>query len=253
MNKRLSILSLMLGLFVSATLFTACGGDDDDNGGGNGGSSKRIVKVIETEGDWKAESSFSYDAQGRVTRIVCNETGTQPRTSETNYQYSEGQIISKKVSESQNNTSTITYTYTLANGLIVKEVKEQNSSKKTTTYSYDDNGYLASLSTWGTNTQSSTMNFVWENGNLTQLDSRKWTYSSTPWPQGMAFYYKGSNIDYILQASGFFGKMSKMMPSSYDSGSGSSWTFDYAVSGGVITMMTINNKGNKDVTSYVWQ
>ena len=255
MKKSYLILSLMFGLLVSAA-FTACGSDDDDNagGGGKGGSTKRIVKMVETEGDWKAESSFSYDAQGRVTRIVCNETGTHPRVSETNYQYSEEHIISKEVAESQGYTSNTTYTYTLASGLIVKENKEQNGSKKTTTYSYDDNGYLASLSTWGSSTQSSTKSFVWENGNLTQLDSRKWTYSSTPWPQGMMFYYKGSNIDYILQATGFFGKMSKMMPSSYDSGDKSAWSFEYAVSNGYITTMTIVNKdGDKDVTSFVWE
>lgn len=256
MNKRFSVLSLTLGLLVSSFAFTACGSDDDDNagGGGKGGSTKRIVKMVVTEWDWKAESSFSYDAQGRVTRIVCNETGTYPRVSETNYQYSEEHIISKEVAESPGYTSNITHTYTLASGLIVKEIEEQNGRKTTTTYSYDDNGYLASLSTWDSSTQSSTKSFVWENGNLTQLDSRKWTYSSTPWPQGMIFYYKGSNIDYILQATGFFGKMSKMMPSSYDSGDKSGWSFEYAVSNGYITTMTIVHKyGDKDVTSFVWE
>jgi len=49
MNKRLSILSLMLGLLVSFALFTACGSDDDD-----GGSSNPIV------GTWWIEKSGQY-------------------------------------------------------------------------------------------------------------------------------------------------------------------------------------------------
>ena len=254
MKKSYFILSLMFGLLVSAT-FTACGRDDDDNaGGGKGGFTKRIVKMVETGGNWEGEMSISYDAQGRVTRFLSIETGNHPTTSEKTYQYSGEQIISKEVEESQNSTSIVTYTYTLANGLIVKEVEEQNGRKITTTYSYDDNGYLASLSIWGNNTQSSTKNFVWENGNLTQLDSRKWTYSSIPWPQGMIFNYNGSNIDYLLQATGFYGKLPKMMPSSYDSGEKRSWSVEYAVSNGYITTMTvIQNDGDKDVTSFVWE
>ena len=52
MKKSYFILSLMFGLLVSAT-FTACGSDDDDNaGGGKGGSTKRIVKMVETGGNW---------------------------------------------------------------------------------------------------------------------------------------------------------------------------------------------------------
>ena len=47
MNKRLSILSLMLGLLVSVALFSACGSDDDD-------SSNPIV------GTWWIEKGGNY-------------------------------------------------------------------------------------------------------------------------------------------------------------------------------------------------
>ena len=45
MNKKLSILSLLFGLFVCATVFSACGGDDDNNKS----SSNPLV------GTWRAE------------------------------------------------------------------------------------------------------------------------------------------------------------------------------------------------------
>ena len=254
MNKRLSILSLMAGLLVCSSVFVACGGDDgDEKGGGGGGSSQHIVKMIDEDGSSKYEYSISYDGQGRVSRIVTSQTGSYLSSTETTYQYSADQIITKSVYESKGYTSNETHTYTLANGLIVKDVDVQNSYRATTTFSYDADGYLASMSEWGDGIESSTKNFVWKDGNLTQLDGRSWTYSSTPWPKGMFFYYKGTNMDKVLFALGYLGKTPKTMPSKYDSGSGTGWTFEYAVSGGVITMMTINNKGNKEVTSYVWQ
>ena len=45
MNKKLSILSLLFGLFVCVTVFSACGGDDDNNKP----SSNPLV------GTWRAE------------------------------------------------------------------------------------------------------------------------------------------------------------------------------------------------------
>ena len=39
MKKSLSVLSLLFGLFVCVTVFSACGGDDEPSSGGNNGSS----------------------------------------------------------------------------------------------------------------------------------------------------------------------------------------------------------------------
>lgn len=247
----------MFGLLVSAA-FTACGSDDDDNagGGGKGGSTKRIVKIVETEEDWKSESSISYDAQGRVTRIVCNETD---RTSEITYQYSDEQITSKEVQERKGgSTKTETHTYTLANGQIIKDVEVNsgtNSNSNTTRlYSYDENGYLASTSYWGSNVQNKTKDFVWEDGNLVELDYDSWAYSTTPWNQGI-FFYLVPNVDRVLFGLGYYGKLPKMMPSKSEDTIYHTWdSYEYVVTNGLITAINITDyKNRKGAVSFVWE
>ena len=58
MKKTISFLSLLFGLFVCVTAFSACGGDDEPSSGGNSGSgssdtpqtSKHVSKIITEEG-----------------------------------------------------------------------------------------------------------------------------------------------------------------------------------------------------------
>ena len=205
--------TMLLALLVCGTAFVACGGDDDDNNGGyNGGgssSSSRIIKITEEEGGTKFESIISYDSQGRISRIVTTETGNNNSTSEMTYQYSNEQITSKYIKESQSYTTNETHTYTLSNGLIVKDIEVQNDMKTTTIYSYNGNGYLTSLSQWGDVIASSTKDFVWTNGNLTSMDGREFKYSNTPWNKGMFFHFKGSNMDGYLWSGGYWGNTPK--------------------------------------------
>ena len=56
MNKKLSILSLLFGLFVCVTLFSACGGDDDDD---NGSSSNPIVGTWWVEKESKGQLKYT--------------------------------------------------------------------------------------------------------------------------------------------------------------------------------------------------
>ena len=59
MKKSISFLSLLFGLFVCVTAFSACGGDDEPSSGGNSGSgssdtpqtSKHVSKIITEEGN----------------------------------------------------------------------------------------------------------------------------------------------------------------------------------------------------------
>ena len=86
MKKSLSVLSLLFGLFVCVTVFSACGGDDEPSSGGNNGSSnnnqtpsnpqstKHIVKIITERGNTFIESSLFYDSQGRVRKIIKTKT-----------------------------------------------------------------------------------------------------------------------------------------------------------------------------------
>ena len=98
MKKTISFLSLLFGLFVCVTAFSACGGDDEPSSGGNSGSgssdtpqtSKHVSKIITEEGNSIIESTLTYDSQGRVTKIIQTETAPSFNTySEITYQYGE--------------------------------------------------------------------------------------------------------------------------------------------------------------------
>lgn len=150
MRKLISILSLIFGLLVSVTAFIACGGDDEPSSGGNNGSSnnnqtpsnpqstKHIVKIITGRGNTFIESSLFYDSQGRVRKIIKTKTaGTGENSySETEYQYDEMFIVSKMEKDG------VTHSYTLENGLIVKDEEKGSNSSTTRTFSYDVNPTL---------------------------------------------------------------------------------------------------------------
>ena len=168
------------------------------------------------------------------------------------YQYSNEQITCKYIKESQSYTTNETHTYTLSNGLIVKDIEVQNNMETTTIYSYNGNGYLTSLSQWGDVIASSTKDFVWTNGNLTSMDGREFKYSNTPWNKGMFFNFKGSNMDGYLWSGGYWGNTPKYMPSQdvYKN-----WTYNYETSNGLVTRitMTVNKTGEKVISSIVWE
>ena len=267
MKKSLSILSLLFGLFVCVTLFSACGGDDEPSSGGNGGSgssdtpqtSKHVAKIITEEGNSFYESSFTYDSQGRVTKVTETLSGTGTNSySETEYQYGEMLIISKMTREEtltngQFITHSETHSYTLDNGRIVKDEEKQGSSlnstisSRTDTFSYDANNYLSSINT--------TM-LTWSDGNLTELGNRSFEYSNYPWVKGFPLYLESSNMDANLFAIGYYGNIPKNLPSKTSRTSGA--TYDYTFEGSYVTKVVItpfveNNKSHKSISTIIWE
>lgn len=255
MKKGVSILSLIFGLFVCATVFSACSkSDDDTSSGGNSGSSKHIAKILSEEA-YLYETSFTYDAQGRVTKIIETETAPDFNTySETTYQYGEMTIISKMIEErtyssGQINSRSETHSYTLENGLIVKD---KDDDYRTTTFSYDSNNYLKSI------TDSETKMLTWSNGNLIKMGDRSYEYSSYPWPKGFPFYLKGSNVDANLFAIGYYGNIPKNLPSKYTYSETSGFTYEYSFEGGYVTKVVITpfvetNKIQKSISTIIWE
>ncbi len=82
MNKRLSILNLMLGMLLCVAFLTACGGDDVDGStqivdGVNVNNGKKITNLTISqdypEYNAKVEYLFKieYDSKGRLSRILC--------------------------------------------------------------------------------------------------------------------------------------------------------------------------------------
>ena len=263
MNKRFSFLSLLLGLFICVTVFSACGSDNEPSSGGNSGSgssetpqsSKPVVKITTEEGSSFYESSYTYDSQGRVTKIIGTESGTSTNSySEIEYQYGEMLIVSKMkekgtYSNGQSFTFSETHSYTLENGRIVKDEEKQNSSSSTDIFSYDANNYLTSIDT---------KILTWSDGNLIKLGDRSYEYSSYPWPKGFPFSLKGSNMDANLIAIGYYGNIPKKLPSKYTYSETSGFTYEYSFEGGYVTKVVITpfvetNKIHKSISTIIWE
>lgn len=288
MKKKLSVLSLLFGLFVCVTAFSACGGGDEPSSGGNNGSSnnnqtsgnnqtpstpqssKHVAKIITEEESSFYESSFTYDSQGRVTKVIKTQSGTGTNSySETEYQYGEMLIISKMKGEGtysngQSFTRTESHSYTLENGRIVKDEEKQGSSLNSTSsswteiYSYDANNYLSSMSATGSNIVSDTKKLTWSDGNLIKLGNRSFEYSNYPWTKGFFLYLDGSNMDANLFAMGYYGNIPKNLPSKTIASETSGYTYDYTFEGSYVTKVVItpfveNNKSHKSISTIIWE
>ena len=73
MKKIISILCLTIGLFVSVTAFTACGGDDDENIISSPDSQEAVKSKHITRVDYQGmdlECIINYDTKGRVSSFV---------------------------------------------------------------------------------------------------------------------------------------------------------------------------------------
>ena len=276
MNKRFSFLSLLFGLFTCVTVFSACGSDNEPSSGGNSGSgssetpqsSKHVVKITTEEGNAFYESSFSYDSQGRVTKIIETESGAGTNShSEKTYQYGEMLIVTKSVMEvtysnGQSSSLSESHSYTLENGRIVKDEEIQasngNSSSSIETFSYDANNNLSSISSKGSNIESETKIITWSDGNLIKLGNRLFEYSNYPWAKGFPFYLKGSNTDANLFAMGYYGNIPKNLQSKTYTSEKSGWTFDYTLEGNYVTKVVVTplvetNKSQKSISTIVWE
>ena len=248
--KRIHLLqSLMIGIVLFLGL-TSCGGDDEsDNENGGKASSKRIVKIVEENGEY--ESVFTYDSKGRVVRVVQTEYYSKGSTvSELTYQYSDTHIESYE----DDGFWSCTHTYTLLDGLIVKDVEEQfnngrSVSKMTTIYTYDNDGYMTSLTQRGDG-YTDTLDLVWKDGNLMSLAGHSYSYSNIPWHKGMFFYLKGSDMDPYLAPAGFWGKLPKYMPSK---DSFNSVNYEYSLSGGFIVEIKYIEGSYTMISTYTWE
>ena len=232
--KRIKVLTiLMLGLMLSIGM-TSCGSDEED-GNDNGGStsSKRIVKIVEYANEsLEVESVYTYDSEGRVIRVVQTDYGARGGTtvSEITYQYSDTRIECVE----DDGYRSYSHTYTLSNGLIVKEEEKQVNngridSNNTIIYTYDSDGYMTSITSRGD--EAYVVNIDWKDGNLTRLKDHLLSYSNIPWPKGMFFYFKGSGLDSCLWPAGYWGKTPKYLPSK---DSFNNVTFEYTLSGGLV-------------------
>lgn len=219
----------MMLIVMVLPLFVACGSDsdDNDNGGSNGGAAKnkRVAKIVTEDGGNIYDDTYFYDEQNRVVKVVTKEYSDSPSETVRTYQYGETVIVvNQKVEGIRNGGESYsrswTRTYTLDNGLIIKDKDTQGGSE---TYTYDSNGYMK--------TKGSSQ-LVWNNGNLMKVSNTTYDYSNTPWVNiGLKLI---SGTDGNLGIPGYYGKMPKMMPSKIGDK-----TYQYTVEGGLLTKVMI--------------
>jgi len=273
----------LLTVLMSVSL-SACGGSDDDeidNGESSTQkktSSKHIVKMINDGNGYITEFIISYDSQGRVIKYVGTVSSAIKYNSyfEVAYQYGEQTIISKAVEEGTNSsgnsfTESVSHSYNLENGKIVKDVRKvtsydgypgKNTSTTTTLYSYDSNGYLSSTST-SEPSYDETNQYEWTNGNLTGIVWKiGWedsfssgrvdysTYTDIPWNKGLFWRFIPRDMDSFLVPGGYWGNTPKNMPSQdlY-------YTYKYESSDGLVTKITYTDNETSEMYNniIVWE
>ena len=216
----------------------------------------------------KTQLSHCADSLGKTAQavrmskpfVIATESGTGTNSrSEKTYQYGETLILTKEVEEGkfsngQSFTRTESHSYTIENGLIVKDVRdyiynEGSSDKTTRTFSYDANKYLSSISRSDPDTDSETKAITWSDGNLTKLGKRSFEYSNYSWAKGFPFYIESSNVDEFLFANGYFGNIPKNLPETYHS----YVEFVYTLEGNYVTKIVLFYSGKTQTMTYIWE
>lgn len=158
MKKNFYYLSLLLGLVLGMTMFTACGGDDDDNGGGaSGGASgggaggftpgkfmgpKRVFgdNLLSSYGGSSSGRELTYNSDGFVTSIKSYSIdANNQKKYGRNYEvsYSDNQVI---VTYPLSSGGTRQYTITIGNNGFAETVDW--GSGEISTYEYDSEGHV---------------------------------------------------------------------------------------------------------------
>ena len=159
MKKNFYYLSLILGLVLGMTMFTACGGDDDNGGGASGGGTsdggaggftpgkfmgpKRVFgdNLLSSYGGKSSGRELTYDSNGFVTSIKNYkiDANNQKIYSGNEYKvsYSDNQVI---VTHPLSSGSTRQYTITIGSNGFAETVDW--GSGEISTYEYDSEGHV---------------------------------------------------------------------------------------------------------------
>lgn len=230
--KIISFTELTVMTVLVCGMMAACSSDDKEEGNGND-ASKRIVRIEHNQNDNTYVRTFTYDNQNRIIKVV--KVSNEPSYSEINYEYGE-----KTITRTDDWGLTMSFsqksTYTLSNGLIVKEV----CNGETRIFTYDNEGYLSTIDG---------KKVVWSNGNIIRIgDRQEYKYSNIPWKKMMIWVEDAIFYDIYLCQAGYWGKTPKDLPSEWVGRSPYKWE----VSNGYVTKCT---KGyyKDDNYTYYWE
>ncbi len=252
-NWSFIILSVLIISFI-----TSCGGDDEgDNDGKRPSTDKRICKIVEESSGTIRERVFTYDTEGRIIEIeTAVNSATNSNTYKTTYQYGETMIIRKSFINGKvinDNRTNLPHTYSLKNGRIILDEAVRDDASIKMAFSYDNNGYMQSYSGpyMYNDDNYNTYNLIWEDGNLSKMDLIPLSlsievakYSNLPWNMGEVIDINTTWIPYtdpVLLAAGYYGKLSKNLPSEYENNS-----YQYSYSNGLLTKVIKNTKDSNN-------
>ena len=199
MKKNFYYLSLILGLVLGMTMFTACGGGDDDNGGASGGGTsgggaggftpgkfmgpKRVFgdNLLSSYGGSSSGRELTYDSNGFVTSIKNYkiDANNQKIYSGNEYKvsYSDNQVI---VTYSRASGNDRQYTFTIGNnGFAESWTTDGKYGIAKVKCDYDSDGHLTKLTHYERGEDQPltfTGTFTWQNGNMVESSSDDGTY-----------------------------------------------------------------------------
>ncbi len=231
--KTIRITGLTVMTVIVCGLMAACSSGDEEEENRNG-ASKRIVRIEHNQNDNTYVRTFTYDNQDRVIKVI--KASNESSYSEINYEYGEHTItrtddFGLTLSLSQRST------YTLSNGLIVKEV----CNGETRFFTYDNEGYLSTIDS---------EKVVWSNGNIIRIGNRQeYKYSNITWKKMMIWVEDAIFPDIYLCQGGYWGKTPKNLPSEWVGRSPYKWE----VSNGYVTKCTVKGYYEDDNYTYYWE
>lgn len=199
MKKNFYYLSLLLGLVLGMTMFTACGGDDDDNGGGAGGFTpgkfmgpKRVfgdnlLSSFETNDHYHQplkNYEIVYNSDDFVTEVKEVNIYNDSKHYTTRYEvsYSGKQVI---INDSRYNNGA-KYVFNIgSNGFAESYTyyKSEGVERLVVIFEYDSEGHLTKL----TDTEDDGDIFIgtlkWQDGNMVEQCDNDNSEHVMKWPR----------------------------------------------------------------------
>ena len=234
--KQIKIWKNAILILTTMSIMMACGGDSDDDNGGQvvppPSNTKRLIKV--TTNNWTDD--YTYDNQGRVTKIQRN--GRDFST----FSYDNNTII-----ETIYDIATWQNKYTLENGRISKEY--DGNTKTTTSFVYQ-NGYLITEK----EESGRDIQYNWNDGNLMTIGVLEtFEYTNYACPQGFFHFGRNANICHIWGMSGYIGKTMRNLPSKHTEGN-LFLTFNWTIKDGLpVKMISTRENGITSTYTFEWE
>ena len=236
--KHIKIWKNAILILTTMSIMMACGGDSDDDNGGQvvppPSNTKRLIKVTESNSTYY----YTYDNQGRVTKIQRN--GQDFKT----YSYDNNTII-----ETINSIATWQNKYTLENGRISKEY--DGDTKTTTSFVYQ-NGYLITEK----EESGHDVQYNWNDGNLMTILSgvlETFEYTNYACPQGFFHFGHNANICHSWGMSGYLGETMRNLPSKHTEGN-LFLTFNWTIKDGLpVKMISTRENGITSTYTFEWE